>query len=63
VMGCIVNGPWEAKHADIWIFFPWDGENPKIPVYIKWELYKSLEWERVYEEFMEILERYLWGEI
>jgi (E)-4-hydroxy-3-methylbut-2-enyl-diphosphate synthase len=63
VMGCIVNGPWEAKHADIWIFFPWDGENPKIPVYIRWELYKNLEWDRVYEEFMEILEGYLGGKI
>ena len=63
VMWCIVNGPWEAKHADIGIFFPWDGENPKIPVYIKWELYKNLEWERVYEEFMEILEGYLGGNI
>jgi len=63
VMWCIVNGPWEAKHADIWIFFPWDGENPKIPVYIKWELYKNLEWERVYEEFMDILEGYLGGGI
>ena len=63
VMWCIVNGPWEAKHADIWIFFPWDGENPKIQVYIKWELYKNLEWERVYEEFMDILEGYLGGGI
>lgn len=63
VMGCIVNGPWEARHADVWIFFPWDGENPKIPVYIKWELYKNLGWDNVFEEFMEILERYLEGNI
>ena len=34
VMGCIVNGPGEAKNADIGIFLPGSGENPKIPVYI-----------------------------
>ncbi len=55
VMGCIVNGPWEAKNADIGIFLPGDGENPTIPVYVGGKPYKTLKWEKVYEEFMEIL--------
>ena len=55
VMGCIVNGPWEAKNADIGIFLPGDGENPTIPVYVWGEPYKNLKGDRIFEEFMEIL--------
>ena len=55
VMGCIVNGPGEAKNADIWIFLPGSGENPTIPVYIWGKPYKTLKGDRVYEEFMDIL--------
>ena len=47
VMGCIVNGPGEARNADIWIFLPWDGENPTIPVYVRWKNYKNLKWDKV----------------
>ena len=57
-MGCIVNGPGEAKNADIWIFLPWDGENPTIPVYVSGKPYKNLKWDRVFEEFMEIVREY-----
>ena len=58
VMGCIVNGPGEARNADIGIFLPGDGENPTIPVYVRWKTYKNLKWGRVFEEFMEILKDY-----
>ena len=59
VMGCIVNGIWEAKYADIGIFFPWNGENPQIPVYKNWKPFKILSEENVFEEFMWIVEEYL----
>jgi (E)-4-hydroxy-3-methylbut-2-enyl-diphosphate synthase len=59
VMWCIVNGPWEAKNADIGIFLPWTGEQVKIPVYIKGVLYKNLEWKDILEQFIYILEQYL----
>lgn len=55
VMGCIVNGPGEAKNADIWIFLPGDGENPTIPVYVSGKPYKNLKGDKVFEEFMEIV--------
>lgn len=55
VMGCIVNGPGEARNADIGIFLPGDGENPTIPVYVRGQMYKNLKWDRVFEQFMEIL--------
>jgi 4-hydroxy-3-methylbut-2-en-1-yl diphosphate synthase IspG/GcpE len=58
-MWCIVNWIGEAKHADIWIFFPWNWENPQIPVYIWWKQYTVLEEENVFENFMEIVEKYL----
>ena len=58
-MGCIVNWPWEAKHADIWIFLPWNNENPQIPVYIKLSLYKILNHDNIFEEFMQIVENYI----
>jgi (E)-4-hydroxy-3-methylbut-2-enyl-diphosphate synthase len=43
VMGCIVNGPGEARNADIGIFLPGDGENPTIPVYVRGKTYKNLK--------------------
>jgi (E)-4-hydroxy-3-methylbut-2-enyl-diphosphate synthase len=58
VMGCIVNGPGEARNADIGIFLPGDGENPTIPVYVRGKTYKNLKWDKVFEEFMEILVDY-----
>lgn len=58
IMWCIVNWPWESKNADIWISLPWDFENPKMPVYIKWKLFKNLSWDKIFEEFMDIIEEY-----
>ena len=58
VMWCIVNGPGEAKNADIWIFLPWDGENPTIPVYVWGKPYKNLKGDTVFEEFLEIVVDY-----
>ena len=63
VMGCIVNGPGEARNADIGIFLPWDWENPSIPVYVRGKNYKNLKWDKVFEEFMEILGDYFEGKI
>lgn len=58
IMWCIVNGIWESSHADIGIFFPWNNENPKIPVYVRGKMYKILEWTNVFEQFMDIIELY-----
>ena len=58
IMWCVVNGVGEASHADIGIFFPGNAENPQIPVYVKWKMFKVLEWENVFEQFMEIVEKY-----
>ena len=65
VMGCIVNGIGEAKHADIGIFIPGDAEAPQLQIYMKWEHYKSLEGKDILSvgrEFMEVIEGYLEGE-
>jgi (E)-4-hydroxy-3-methylbut-2-enyl-diphosphate synthase len=62
VMGCIVNGIGEAKHADIGIFIPGDAEAPQLQIYMKWEHYKSLEGKDILSvgrEFMEVIETYL----
>ena len=63
IMGCVVNGVWEASHADIWIFFPGNNEHPKIPVYVHGKPYIVLDNEGVFEKFMEIIEKYLRKEI
>lgn len=60
VMGCVVNGIWESKQADIGIFFPWTAENPIIPVYIDWKPHKTFTIEDdIFFEFMNIVENYL----
>ena len=62
VMGCIVNGIGEAKHADIGIFIPWDAEAPHLQIYVKGEHYKSLEWRDIISvgrDFLEVIEEYL----
>ena len=62
VMGCIVNGIGEAKHADIGIFIPGDAEAPQLQIYMKWEHYRSLEGKDILgvgREFMEVIETYL----
>ena len=59
VMGCIVNGPGEAKYADIAIALPGKMEKPTSPVYINGKLFKNLKGDDIEEEFLEILERYI----
>ncbi len=59
VMGCVVNGPGESKHANIGISLPGTGENPKAPVYIDGELAKTLQGDRIAEEFMDLVLGYI----
>lgn len=59
VMGCVVNGPGESKHADIGISLPGTGESPKVPVYVDGRHFKTLKGPRIAEDFMEILEEYV----
>jgi (E)-4-hydroxy-3-methylbut-2-enyl-diphosphate synthase len=59
VMGCVVNGPGESKHAHIGISLPGTFEEPKAPVYIDGKLSTTLKGERIVPEFLEILENYV----
>ena len=59
VMGCIVNGPGESKHADIGISLPGTGEAPAAPVYIDGEKVVTLRGESIVEEFRVIVENYV----
>ena len=59
VMGCVVNGPGESKHANIGISLPGTSEEPKAPVYIDGELSVTLKGDRIVEEFQEILNGYV----
>lgn len=59
VMGCIVNGPGESKHADIGISLPGTGETPSAPVFIDGEKAMTLRGEGIAEEFKEIVENYV----
>ena len=59
VMGCVVNGPGESKHANIGISLPGTFEEPKAPVYIDGKLAMTLRGERIVPEFLEILEQYV----
>jgi (E)-4-hydroxy-3-methylbut-2-enyl-diphosphate synthase len=59
VMGCIVNGPGESKHADIGISLPGTGEAPSAPVYIDGEKVQTLRGESIADEFREIVESYV----
>jgi (E)-4-hydroxy-3-methylbut-2-enyl-diphosphate synthase len=59
VMGCVVNGPGESKHANIGISLPGTFEEPKAPVYVDGRLLKTLRGERIVEEFIEILNQYV----
>jgi (E)-4-hydroxy-3-methylbut-2-enyl-diphosphate synthase len=59
VMGCIVNGPGESKHANIGISLPGTFEEPKAPVYVDGKLLKTLKGNRIVEEFQVILEEYV----
>ena len=59
VMGCVVNGPGESKHANIGISLPGTFEEPKAPVYVDGKLFVTLKGDRIVPEFLEILENYV----
>ena len=59
VMGCVVNGPGESKHANIGISLPGTGERPVAPVYINGEKTVTLKGERIAEEFQLIVDDYI----
>jgi (E)-4-hydroxy-3-methylbut-2-enyl-diphosphate synthase len=59
VMGCIVNGPGESKHADIGISLPGSGEAPAAPVFIDGEKAMTLRGENIAQEFHQIVENYI----
>jgi (E)-4-hydroxy-3-methylbut-2-enyl-diphosphate synthase len=59
VMGCVVNGPGESKHADIGISLPGTFEDPVAPVYVDGRLMKTLRGEHIVEEFRTILDNYV----
>ena len=59
VMGCVVNGPGESKHANIGISLPGSGERPVAPVYVDGEKTVTLKGERIAEEFQRLVEDYV----
>jgi (E)-4-hydroxy-3-methylbut-2-enyl-diphosphate synthase len=59
VMGCVVNGPGESKHADIGISLPGTFEDPKAPVYVDGRLLVTLKGDSIVSEFLAILEEYV----
>ncbi len=61
VMGCIVNGPGESKHADIGISLPGTGELPSAPVYIDGKKTTTLRGENISQQFKDIVENYVKG--
>ena len=59
VMGCVVNGPGESKHADLGISLPGTAEDPKAPVFVDGKHDRTLQGENMVEEFKAILEEYV----
>ncbi len=59
VMGCVVNGPGESKHADIGISLPGTFEEPKAPVYVDGRLKVTLKGDTIVADFLKILEDYI----
>ena len=59
VMGCVVNGPGESKHANLGISLPGTFEEPKAPVYIDGKLAITLKGDTIVAEFKEILDKYV----
>ena len=59
VMGCVVNGPGESKHANIGISLPGTGERPVAPVYVDGEKGPTLKGDRIAEEFQQLVEQYV----
>jgi (E)-4-hydroxy-3-methylbut-2-enyl-diphosphate synthase len=59
VMGCVVNGPGESKHADIGISLPGTAEEPRAPVYVDGELRVTLKGDTIVSDFLRILDEYI----
>jgi (E)-4-hydroxy-3-methylbut-2-enyl-diphosphate synthase len=59
VMGCVVNGPGESKHAHVGISLPGTGEEPKAPVYVDGRLMTTLKGTAIVDDFIAILDEYL----
>ena len=59
VMGCVVNGPGESRHADIGISLPGTGEEPRAPVYVDGKLKTTLKGETIAEDFALLLDEYV----
>ena len=59
VMGCVVNGPGESKHANIGISLPGTFEEPKAPVYVDGALKLTLKGDDIVAEFLKILDDYV----
>src|SRR2546425_6924252 len=59
VMGCVVNGPGESKHANLGISLPGTFEEPKAPVYVDGRLFTTLRGDRIVAEFIKILDEYV----
>jgi (E)-4-hydroxy-3-methylbut-2-enyl-diphosphate synthase len=59
VMGCVVNGPGESKHANLGISLPGTFEEPKAPVYVDGEHFTTLKGDHIAEEFQRILDQYV----
>lgn len=59
VMGCVVNGPGESKHANIGISLPGTFEEPVAPVYVDGRLLLTLRGDHIVQEFTKILDEYV----
>jgi len=59
VMGCVVNGPGESKHAHLGISLPGTGEDPRAPVYVDGRMFRTLQGPSIVPEFMAILDEYV----
>jgi (E)-4-hydroxy-3-methylbut-2-enyl-diphosphate synthase len=59
VMGCIVNGPGESRHADIGISLPGTGEAPSAPVFVDGEKHVTLRGEGIKDDFLKLIEQYV----
>ena len=59
VMGCVVNGPGESRHADIGISLPGTGEDPHAPVFVDGKLVATLKGDSIAEDFVRMLDEYV----
>ncbi|MEW6207629.1 MAG: flavodoxin-dependent (E)-4-hydroxy-3-methylbut-2-enyl-diphosphate synthase [Acidobacteriota bacterium] len=59
VMGCVVNGPGESKHANLGISLPGTGEEPRAPVYVDGRMFTTLQGKSIVPQFIRILDQYI----